>query len=161
MFNKDFGFKKEAQGGHTHVPEDDTHVDVIEELDLGVSIHEPKGEWDDEAKQVSDRDPLVSSTNREHVAGDGPRDGERVILLDVLARPDVGAFDGGEDVELVGHNGLHHDVVEDGANDSAHHLRSEGAFRGQVDQLGELEITAEPLALLDAVEAEDCEVHIG
>lgn len=146
--------------GHTHIPEDDAQVDIVEELDLGISVNEPEWDWDDEAKQVGNRDPLVASTNGEHVAGDGPGYGEGVVLLDVLTGPDVGAFDGGKDVELVCHDGLHHHVVEDGADDGSEHLCGKSTLGGQMDQLGELEITAEPLSLLDAIEAEDCEVHV-
>jgi len=112
---------------HTHVPEDDAQVDIIEELDLGVSVNEPEWDWDDEAKQVGNCNPLVTSTDGEHVAGDGPSDGEGVVLLDILAGPDIGAFDGGEDLVLVGHDGLHHYVVKDSADDGSEHLRGKSA----------------------------------
>lgn len=144
----------------SHVPEDDTEVEVLEEADLGVAVQEPEGERDREAQEVRERDPLVPPADGEHLAGDGPRDSEGVVLLDVLAGPDVGAGDGGKDVILVGDDGLHHNVIEDGAEDAAPHLGGEGGFGGEMGELGELKVAEEELALLDAVEAEDGEVHV-
>lgn len=103
---------------------------------------------------------MVPRADGEHLAGDGPGDGEGVVLLDVLAGPDVGAGNGGKDEELVGDDGLHHNVVEDGAEDAAPQLRGEGCFWGEVGELGEFEVAEEELALLDAVVAEDGEVHV-
>lgn len=144
----------------THVPENDGQVDVLEEADLGEPIRQPERDRHDEADEIGDSDPLVPRPNREHIAGNGPRDREGVVLLDVLPGPDVGAFDGGQDVVLIGDDDLHDDVVEDGADDGTDHLRGEGGFGREVGELGDFEIAAEPLALLDAVEAEDGEVHV-
>ena len=145
----------------THVPKDDTQIDVVEEFNLGVLVCEPERDWHDEAKQVTNCDPLVASADGEHVAGNGPGDGKGIVLLDVLAGPDVRAFNRRENRELIRNDGLHHNVVEDGSNDGSCHLGGEGTLWRQVDQLSNLEITAEPLSLLHSVEPEDGEVHVG
>lgn len=82
------------------------------------------------------------------------------LLLHVLARPNVGALDAGKDISLVSHNTLHHDVVEDGADDAAQHLGGECGLGRQVCKLCELEITREQLTLRQAVVTEDGEIHI-
>jgi len=112
-----------------HVPENDGQVDITEESDLGVAVDDPEGEGDEEACEVGERNPLVSSTDGKHVTCDTPGNGKGVVLLDVLTRPDVGALDGGQDSKLVVNNALHHDVVEDCANNAAEYLSREGALR--------------------------------
>ena len=136
-----------------HVPQDDGQVDVLEEADLGVTVDEPEGDGDQEAEEVGDRDPLVAGADGEHLARDTPGDGEGVVLLDVLAGPDleggvsgvswgrffyscgdsgtyIGSFNGCEDVTLVCDDVAHHNVIEDGTDDAAQHLSCKGTSRG-------------------------------
>ena len=144
----------------SHVPEDDAEVDVGEEADFGVTVEQPEGYGHDDADQECEGDPLIARSDGEHVARDAPGDGQRVVLLNVLPGPDVGAGNRSQNVTLVRHDADHHDVVEDGADDAASHLGCEGRFGGEVSELGELEVTKEELALLDGVEAEDGEIHV-
>lgn len=44
-----------------HVPEDDGEVDVGEDAVAGVAVKDPEWDGDDEAKEVGDGDPLVTS----------------------------------------------------------------------------------------------------
>jgi len=111
-----------------HVPEDDGEVEVAEDFHLGVAVEQPEGHGHDEAEQVRDRDPLVARADGEHVVCHTPGDGQGVVLLHVLAGPDVGAFGRGQNVGLCAHDGLHHDVVEDGSDDAAEDLEGEGGF---------------------------------
>ena len=72
-----------------HVPQDDGQIDVLEEADPGETVSEVEGDGDQEAEEVSDGDPLVFGTNGEHLVGHGPSEGQGVVLLNVLARPDL------------------------------------------------------------------------
>ena len=101
-----------------HVPEDDRGVDVAPVLVSGPAVGEVCRDWDDEADQEGQRDPLVARADAEHLAGYAPGDGEGVELLYVLAGPDVGALDRLQDLALVLDDRDHHDpiyeVVSDG-----------------------------------------------
>ena len=121
---------------------------------------DPQRERNKESKQVRNRDELISTTNREHRARNGPRDRERVELLHILSRPNVGALDGLEDVELVLHDAQHHNVVEQGADDAADGLEGEGGFGGKLDVLCQLEVAQEQDALGLAVVGEQGKVHV-
>jgi hypothetical protein len=55
---------------------------------------------------------------------------------------------------------LHHDIIEDGAKDTSHHLGGKGCFRGQLALLSQLEISKEIFSLLNSIESEDCEIHV-
>jgi hypothetical protein len=144
----------------THIPKDDTQVDVVEEFDLGVFVGQPEWNRYNESKQIANCDPLVASTNGEHITSNGPSDGKGIILLDILAGPDIRSLNRCKDLELVSNNSFHHDIVEDGPDDSSHHLGGKCTLGRQVHQLSNFEITAEPLSLLDTVESKDSEVHI-
>lgn len=118
----------------------DTKPTDIVSHDGGVPVPEPRsgeqaveqveGKGDHEADEEGEGDPLVTGAVAEHVAGkSAPGYGLRVVLLDVLAGPDVGALDGEEDIALVVDNGDHHDIVEDGTNHSSDHLSGESGSR--------------------------------
>jgi len=111
-----------------HVPEDDGEVEVAEDLELGVAVQQPEWDWHDETYEVGDCHPLVARADGEHVAGDTPGDGQRVVLLHVLTGPDVGALGGFQDVGLSADDGLHHDVVEDGTDDATKNLEGESGL---------------------------------
>ena len=111
-----------------HVPEDDGEVEVAEDFELGVAVQQPEWDWHDEAYKVGDGYPLVAGADGEHVPGDTPGDGQRVVLLHVLTRPDIGALGGFQDVGLSTDDGLHHDVVEDGADDATKDLEGKGGL---------------------------------
>lgn len=94
------------------------------------AVEQVEGKGDHEADEEGESDPLVTGAVAEHVAGkSAPGNGLRVVLLDVLAGPDIGALDGEEDIALVVDNGDHHDVVEDGTNHSSDHLSGESGPR--------------------------------
>jgi hypothetical protein len=65
------------------------------------AVHDIEREWDEEAKEVCCRNPLVAGADGEQLRRHGPGDGEGVELLDLRARPDVGSFDGLENGRLV------------------------------------------------------------
>ena len=65
------------------------------------AVHGVEWEGHEEADQVCGGDPLVARTDGEHLRRDGPGDGQCVELLDVGSGPDVGTFDGYEDLGLV------------------------------------------------------------
>ena len=71
------------------VPEDDASVHVVESLLRVESVKHIKRQRGEEAEQICDRNPLVSASNGEHLLGHAPRDSHGVVLLHVLARPDV------------------------------------------------------------------------
>ena len=135
----------------------------VPEAGLGEEpMEEVEGERDDEADEEGERDPLVPRAHAEHVRGErAPGDGLRVVLLHVLSRPDVGAFDREQDLPLVRDDGHHHYVVEDGADDRTDQLDGEGDPRGQLGVLRKLEILEQELTLHDRVVAEQREVHVG
>lgn len=82
-------------------------------------MSDPEGEWDCEADDVLDRYPLILGADGEHVFCNGPRDGERVELSNVLPGPYVRAFDGSEELSLVVDYRQHHAVVQQSANRAA------------------------------------------
>lgn len=130
---KSVGSNEEGRGRqHTHVPENDVEVNVIEELNLGVSVYKPEWNRHDESNEVGDGDPLIPSSDAEHIICYTPCYGESIVLLHILPRPDVRAFDRGQDLKLVRDNSLHHDIVEDCANDRASHLGCECRLRGEM-----------------------------
>ncbi len=49
-------------------------------------------------------------------------------MLDVLARPDVGALNANEDFSLVIDDRVHHDPIEEGPDNRVHDLDGECAF---------------------------------
>ena len=58
-----------------HVPEDDGQIDVLEEADPGVSVEYPKWYRNSEPNQKRQCHPLVTRSDREHVACNAPSDG--------------------------------------------------------------------------------------
>lgn len=72
-------------------------------------MRDPKRHRHEQTEEIRPRDPLVPFPDREELVGERPGDGLRVVLLGLLAGPDVGAFDGEEDVALVVDDGVHHD----------------------------------------------------
>ena len=76
---------------------------------------------------------------------------EAVEELDVLPGPDIGAFDGEQDIPLVCHDAVHHDVIEDRPNEGTEHLHHEGDAWRQMAVLRELQVTAEVRSLCKAI----------
>lgn len=74
---------------------------------------------------------------------------QRIILLGLLTRPDIGALDREENLSLVGDDLIHHDIVEDRTDYSANHLHGECNARGQVAVLRKFEILTQQRALND------------
>lgn len=89
-----------------HIPQDHGDVHVLEEWVLGVAVSQPEGYGDDEADEVRNSDPFVSSADGEELGGHGPGDGEGIepgnhlsrynrrlwrmnLLLDILATPNI------------------------------------------------------------------------
>ena len=75
----------------THVPADYGQVDVSPENMGSVSVDEPEGEWNSEAHEVCESDPLVSLAYRNKILGHAEDDCKSVELLNVLSTPDVRA----------------------------------------------------------------------
>lgn len=55
---------------------------------------------------------------------------------------------------------LHHDIVENGAENASHHLSGEGCFRGQLALLCQLKVSKEIFSLLNRIKCEHREVQI-
>ena len=138
-----------------HVPEHDGRIDVLEEADLRVPVHEPERNRDSEAEQERKRNPLVAAADGKHVARDAPGNGESIVLLHVLTRPDIRSLNGSENLILVVDDADHHDIVEYGAHNGSEHLRRERGFGREVSELGQLEVFEEKLCLAYGVERED------
>ena len=91
---------------------DDGSVQVVEPELREVTVPNPEWHRNCEANDVGPRHPLVSLADGEQLVGETtPSDCLGVVLLRLLARPDVGAFDREEDGALVIDNGVHEDVV--------------------------------------------------
>lgn len=63
-----------------------------------------------------------------------------VVLLGLLTRPNVGTFHRQKNLPLIGNDAVHHDIVENGTNESSNHLHSESDTRGQVTILSEFKV---------------------
>lgn len=73
-----------------HVPEDNGSVEEHQgspssELTGCEAVHEVEGDWDTKADDECNCNPLVTSTNREHVLGDRPGYSKSIELLDICA----------------------------------------------------------------------------
>lgn len=115
------------------------------------SVHSVEGQREEEAEEIGSRDPLVALSEGEHFGSHRPGDGIGIGGLHPRAGPDGCSFWGKEDrrlflydAELVldfcckldgngdvkeGSLPLHHDVVENGSEDTTDDLCSEGTFR--------------------------------
>jgi len=70
----------------THVPQDHGDIDVLEEWVLGVAVGQPEWYWDDEADEVRNGDPFVSTANGEELGGHGPGDSESVESRQIFSK---------------------------------------------------------------------------
>jgi hypothetical protein len=61
-----------------HVPEYHRDVDVLEERMFGVAVSQPEWYRDEEAEEVGDGDPFVSTSNGEELGGHRPGDSESI-----------------------------------------------------------------------------------
>jgi hypothetical protein len=135
-------------------------VNVREDAPACPSVQEEEGERNSKSDDVRDRNPLVLGTDGEHVLGDGPGNGQGIELLDILTRPDVGAFDGQKERRLIFDNRQHDAVVQEGADDAANNLDDVCASRGQMDVLSELQVSCQDLSLSESVEGVAGEVKV-
>ncbi len=93
----------------SEVPENDGEIQVRPDLLLGEEfVHEVEGKRDEEAEEIGDADPFVTSTNGEHFRGHRPGDSGTVQTLDVDPRPNGGSFNGQESWKLVGDDTVRH-----------------------------------------------------
>jgi len=118
----------DTDGQPTEPCADDGGVDVVESKLGEELVSDPEGEGSEDADSETDGDHVVLAVGgtEDFVAGTAPCDGLGVVGLHVLAGPDVGSFDGEEDVALVVDDGVHHDPVEDGTDDGTEDLGREG-----------------------------------
>ena len=73
-------------------------------------MHEPEWNGNEQAKDISPRDPLVAlAVGEELMRKRAPGDGLRVVLLNLLAGPDIGALDRHQDVALMEEDRAHDD----------------------------------------------------
>jgi len=144
----------------THLPQDDGQVEVSEYRAFGVAVEEPKGNWDDEAEEVRDCDPLIFGTDGVFVFGYAPRNGQGVELLDELPAPNVGALEPLQDWFLILDDRNHHNPIQEGPDDTSHDLDEESVSWRQMDVLRQFDIPREKLGLLHRIVSEACKVHV-
>ena len=91
---------------------DDGCVQVIRAELWPVPVHGPEGKWHDESEHVRPRNPLVSlAAGEKLVAKAAPYDCLGVVRLRLLARPDISALNGQQDLTLVVDDRIHHHYI--------------------------------------------------
>lgn len=140
---------------------DQKGVDVIQTQLREVLVAEPEGERDEDTDGKGDGDHVVCAAGGEDLAGcAAPCDGLGVVVLHVLAGPDVGGL-AEENVALVLDDGVHHDPVQDGADDGAEDLGGKSGARWELGVLGQLEILKHEQTLDHGVGGVESEHHVG
>ena len=116
------------------------------------------------ARRLGQRTPrgtyLVSSANREHVRSHALGDSKSVVLLQVLPLPDIRALDRHENSRLMLHDGLHGNVVENSANETAQDLYRERASWREMCGLSEFEVLQQKKAQTERIVHEYRKVHV-